>query len=79
MIRIPVQSQIIKSVGYDLKTSTLEVELAGKEHIRQYPQCPQHLFIEMIQAQSIGKFYLKQIKGQLKQIKVGAEEEEYWS
>jgi hypothetical protein len=78
MIRIPVESKIVKSVGYDLKTSTLEVELAGKEHIRQYPGCPQHVFIELIQAPSIGKYYLKQVKGQLKQIKVGAEQEELW-
>jgi hypothetical protein len=70
MERREVKSTVIKSVGYDLDTSTLEVELAGKKQIRQYLQCPQYLFIEMIQSPSIGKYFLKHIKGQLQEIKL---------
>jgi len=67
--RVPVESNTLKSVGHDSKTSTLEVEFHNG-NIYQYFDVPQAVHSELMRAPSIGKFFGSQIKGQYRYGKV---------
>ena len=61
MDRYSVASSDIKAIGYDAQTETLEVEfLSG--WIYQYYGVPDHMRLEIMQAQSKGKFLNQYIK-----------------
>jgi hypothetical protein len=55
MIRIPVSSSNIASIGYDQGTQTLEVEFL-KGSVYQYFDIPQAIYEEFISAESKGKY-----------------------
>lgn len=62
MIRTPVSSSNVESVGYDAETQTLEIAfLSGG--IYQYFDVPQHVYDALMSAPSAGNFLHEQIKG----------------
>jgi len=69
MNRIPVSSSNIAAVGYDPKTQTLEVEF-NSGSIYQYFDVPQTIYAAVISAESVGKFFIAQIKGYYRYAKV---------
>ncbi len=69
MIRTPVSSSNIASIGYDQKTQTLEVEFL-KSGVYQYFDVPQAVYEEFIKAESKGKYLANQIKGNYRYARV---------
>lgn len=59
--RLPVASSMINSVGYDPETQTLEVEF-NNGRVYNYGGVPQSEFDNMMQAQSVGKYFAANIK-----------------
>jgi hypothetical protein len=62
MERKPVTSSQIKEVGYDKETLTLEVEFI-KGGIYTYQPVTKEAYKMMMSADSIGKFFSSNIKG----------------
>ena len=60
MKRIPVKSSNLKSVGYDEKTTLLEVEFLD-DSIYQYSRVPKAVYLELMNAQSKGSYFSKNI------------------
>jgi hypothetical protein len=69
MQRFPVQSTNLKTVGYDPKTTTLEIEFQDG-NVYQYFDVPETLHKELMQAASHGKFFSSQIKGSFRYAKL---------
>lgn len=61
MLREPVSSSNLASVGYDAATATLEIEFHSGG-IYQYYNVPESLFHDLFNAPSKGKFFHKYIK-----------------
>ncbi|MGH7511214.1 MAG: KTSC domain-containing protein [Gemmatimonadales bacterium] len=60
MLRQVVESQIIKSVGYDRHTATLEVEFRNG-WIYEYDDVPQRVHADLMAAPSHGKYLKRHI------------------
>ena len=60
MDRIPVQSKMLISVGYDPEVLTLEIEFDNG--VYQYFGIPQSLYDELINTSSKGSYFLKNIR-----------------
>lgn len=61
MNRTPVNSSALVSVGYDRDGLILETELTGGA-IYQYFDVPESVFLELMSADSLGKYYNKNIR-----------------
>jgi hypothetical protein len=61
MKRTQVESKDIKSIGYDDKTLSLEVEF-NSGSIYVYFKVPKNIYIEFMEADSHGKFFHRNIK-----------------
>lgn len=61
MTRTPVESSQLKSVGYDPETQTMEIEF-HMNLIYQYRNVPPAIHAEMMQAESIGRYFARNIK-----------------
>lgn len=61
MKRSPVTSSNIKSVGYEEKTTLLEVEFNNGK-VYQYHPVPMNIYLEMVASESIGTYFNKNIK-----------------
>lgn len=61
MQRTAVTSSQIKSVGYDPASRTLEVEFT-KGAVYQYFDVPEAMYRDLIEAESIGKYFNQFIK-----------------
>ncbi|HWE40766.1 MAG TPA: KTSC domain-containing protein [Isosphaeraceae bacterium] len=61
MDRSAVESRLIRSVGYDLAASILEVELVGGA-LYEYFDVPYSAFEELLEAESKGAYYNDLIK-----------------
>lgn len=62
MNRQKVESSNIASVGYDSQTSTLEIEFhSGATY--QYFDVPRKEFVGLLNAPSVGKYFLQHVKG----------------
>jgi hypothetical protein len=59
--RVPVQSRAIASVGYDRATNVLELELTEGE-VYRYFAVPRRVHDELLAADSIGRYFLSQIR-----------------
>jgi hypothetical protein len=70
MIRQPVISSNIKSVGYDEVLQIIEVEFITGD-IYQYNKVPQHVYIALMAAPSIGSAVHKMLRGKFDYIKKG--------
>lgn len=69
MKRQAVESSNLVSIGYDLETSTLEVEFKN-EAVWQYFDVPESVWHEFESSESKGKFFGREIKGSYRESKV---------
>ncbi len=56
MYRRPVDSTLIRSIGYDLASSVLEVEFVGG-HVYEYEDVPLSIYSELMAAESKGTYF----------------------
>jgi len=63
VLREVVESSSLKSIGYDRKTRTLEVEFASGG-IYRYDDVPTELWSELRHSPSKGKFFQERIRDQ---------------
>lgn len=63
MLRLVVDSQSLRSVGYDARSSTLEVEFKNGT-VYQYRDVPSQAYQELLRADSLGAHINQYIKGQ---------------
>jgi hypothetical protein len=70
MLRHKVNSSEFRSVGYDLPTSTLETEYQSGE-VYRYFDVPARLVLEMLEADSIGRFFNAHIRPKFRFEQVG--------
>lgn len=61
MVRLPVKSSYLSSVGYNYETNTLEVEFSDKQVIRYY-RVSTRLYNNLLSAPSIGQYFIKYIR-----------------
>jgi KTSC domain len=61
MMRYKVNSSEFSSVGYDLSSSTLETEYQSGE-VYQYFDVPKRLVLDMLEAESMGRFFNAHIR-----------------
>jgi hypothetical protein len=69
MIRQPVSSSNLKSVGYDPNSALLEIEFQGGS-IYQYSGVPQNVHQALMAATSLGSFVHEHIRGKYSYRKV---------
>ena len=69
MERIKVKSSNIVSIGYNINEELLEIEFKGNR-IYHYKDVPEYLYQDLINAESIGKFFNSNIKDQFTTEKV---------
>jgi hypothetical protein len=67
MDRKEVKSSLLMSVGYDPETQVLEVQFGKKRdgtpgNIYQYADVPAEVYLALLTAESIGKYFLGTIK-----------------
>lgn len=62
MDRQPVESSLIRSVGYDLASSILEIELTGEGRIYEYFDVPLSVYSELMAAESKGEYFNEYIR-----------------
>ena len=65
MLRHEVQSSELRSVGYDISTSLLEAEFHSGE-VYQYFDVPAVTVLELLEAQSIGRYFNARIRSKFK-------------
>lgn len=70
MDRKNIDSSMLRSIGYDAESSTLELEFNGGV-VWQYFDFPESLWYEFEAAASQGKFFLSEIKNQYSESRVG--------
>jgi len=61
MQRAPVRSESLRSVGYDVAASTLEVEFKHGG-VYQYFMVPASVVVELLESDSMGAFVNQRIK-----------------
>ncbi|MBQ4470356.1 MAG: KTSC domain-containing protein [Synergistaceae bacterium] len=61
MKRLPVESDDLKSVGYDEKERKLEIEFRNG-WIYEYTRVPPEIYGELVKAESKGTYFAKAIK-----------------
>ncbi|MDR3635763.1 MAG: KTSC domain-containing protein [Isosphaeraceae bacterium] len=62
MHRRPVDSTLIRSVGYDLASSVLEIEFITEDRIYEYFDVPLSIYSELMAAESKGLYFNEYIK-----------------
>lgn len=62
MIRQPVSSSNIQSIGYDADSGTLEIEFKSGT-IYQYFEVPAAVYQELLNAGSMGQYFSSNIRG----------------
>jgi hypothetical protein len=62
MDRLPVDSTLIRSVGYDFPNSILEVELTPGGRIYRYFDVPLSVYSELMAAGSKGAYFNESIR-----------------
>lgn len=71
MIRNPVSSTSIQSIGYEPETSTLEIEFQSGE-VYDYFDVPLQIYADFMKSDSHGQFFLRNIRDQYAYRKVTA-------
>jgi hypothetical protein len=69
MKRIDVDSSILRSVGYDPATKTLEIEFTTKD-VRQYVKVPPEVYDKLMASSSLGMYFRRHIKDEYKHFRV---------
>ena len=70
MERQQIESSMIRSIGYDFENSILEIEF-NSDAVWQYSDFPESLWHEFEGAESQGKFFLREIRDQYPENRVG--------
>jgi KTSC domain len=65
MLRHEVHSSELRSVGYDVSVSLLEVEFHSGE-VYQYFDVPAELVLELLEADSLGRYFNARIRPKFK-------------
>ena len=66
-----VESSMITSIGYDSNCSTLEIEFKRSGAVWDYFDIPESLWYEFNGSDSKGKYFLRTIKNQYTESRVG--------
>jgi hypothetical protein len=61
MLRQVVDSQSVRSIGYDKRSQTLEVEFKSGT-VYRYASVPLQLWSDFLQAQSKGRFFQQHVR-----------------
>jgi hypothetical protein len=69
MQRHPVHSSVLESVGYDHGTKILELEFK-EGGVWDYFDFPNPTYNRFIKAESLGKFFVKRIKGRYPELRI---------
>ena len=69
MVRNPVDSSNITSIGYDKDSNTLEIEFHSGA-VYQYFDVPEPIYQGIMGADSKGKYFAQHIKGYYRFVKV---------
>jgi len=70
MERLPVKSSNIKTIGY--KEGILEVEFTSGS-VYQYNEVPQEIYVNILEAESKGKYFAKVVRPKFKAVKIELE------
>ncbi len=70
MIRQPVDSSTLRSVGYDPRPGILEIEFANGS-VYQYLDTPAMVYQELMTAPSLRDYFVRQIRDRYPYRKVG--------
>lgn len=62
MERVSVNSSQISEIGYDKATNVLEIEFKADGSVYQYQNVDEKLYTELMEAESVGSFFSKNIK-----------------
>ena len=62
MYRRPVESSLIRSVGYDLPSSVLEIEFADGKGLYEYYDVSLSVYSRLMAAESIGAYFNEHIR-----------------
>lgn len=71
MEREIINSEMIQSFGYDVENGILEIEFRKGGAIWQYFEFPEIAWNEFYYAESRGRHFLSNIKGQYREARVG--------
>lgn len=66
-----IESKMIVSIGYDPNYAILEIEFKSNNQVWQYYDFPEHLWYEFDSSDSKGKYFLREIKGNYSETRVG--------
>ena len=69
MDRLPVTSSNVAEIGYDPATMILEVAFLNGT-VYQYFDVPESLYLELLHAESVGRFLNEQIKNSYRYTKL---------
>lgn len=69
MIRQPVSSSNIRSIGYDSKSQTLEIEFHSG-NVYRYFDVPESIYNALMSASSHGSFFHRHIKDRFRWTKI---------
>jgi len=67
MKRHHVNSSALNSVGYDHGRKVLELEFRDNKAVWQYYDLPPKVYEKLMSAKSLGKFFVKKIKGKYRE------------
>lgn len=70
MRRERVESSVIRSVGYEQETATLEIEFHG-DRIYRYFAVPKAVFEGLVGAESVGAFFNEKVRDRYPEERVG--------
>lgn len=62
----PVESSFLAQVGYDAATQTLVIQMVNSSDFYTYQDVPQSVYAGLLDADSKGAYYVRNIKGQYK-------------
>jgi hypothetical protein len=60
--RRPVESNLIRSVGYDLPSSILEIEFVDGKGLYEYYDVPLSVYSRLMAAESLGAYFNEHIR-----------------
>jgi hypothetical protein len=60
--RRPVESSLIRSIGYDLPSSVLEIEFVEGGRLYEYYDVPLSVYSRLMGAESIGAYFNEYIR-----------------
>ena len=71
MYRRPVESNLIRSVGYDLPSSVLEIEFVDGKGLYEYYDVPLSVYSRLMAAESVGAYFNEHIRDLYAYEKIG--------